>query len=105
MNRKRADKRITGQAGQGQMRHRVTAGRLGKLGLTLFALAGVFFSLFASVLDPVVWAAALDGGALLAAAEPELLFVPPHPASTSAAASTSAVRRLCFIVVLLCSQP
>ena len=39
------------------MRHRVTAGRLGKLGLTLFALAGVFFSLFASVLDPVVWAA------------------------------------------------
>ena len=60
MNRKRADKRITGQAGQGQMRHRVTAGRLGKLGLTLFALAGVFFSLFASVLDPVVWAAALD---------------------------------------------
>lgn len=71
MNRKRADKRITGQAGQGQMRHRVTAGRLGKLGLTLFALAGVFFSLFASVLDPVVWAAALDGGALLAAAEPD----------------------------------
>lgn len=48
------------------MRHRVTAGRLGKLGLTLFALAGVFFSLFASVLDPVVWAAAL-----LAAAEPD----------------------------------
>lgn len=60
MNRKRADKRITGQAGQGQMRHRVTAGRLGKLGLTLFALAGVFFSLFASVLDPVVWAAELE---------------------------------------------
>ena len=48
------------------MRRRVTAGRLGKLGLTLFALAGVFFSLFASVLDPVVWAAAL-----LAAAEPD----------------------------------
>lgn len=46
MNRKHADKRITGHAGQGQMRHRVTAGRLGKLGLTLFALAGVFFSLF-----------------------------------------------------------
>ena len=43
------------------MRRRVTAGRLGKLGLTLFALAGVFFSLFASVLDPVVWAAALLG--------------------------------------------
>lgn len=41
------------------MRRRVTAGRLGKLGLTLFALAGVFFSLFASVLDPVV-SAALD---------------------------------------------
>ena len=60
IDRKHADKRITGHAGQGQMRHRVTAGRLGKLGLTLFALAGVFFSLFASVLDPVVWAAALD---------------------------------------------
>ena len=49
-------------------------------------------------------AAALDGGVLLAAAEPELLFVPPHPASTSAAASTSAVRRLCFMGVLLYSQ-
>ena len=61
IDRKHADKRITGHAGQGQMRRRVTAGRLGKLGLTLFALAGVFFSLFASVLDPVVWAAALLG--------------------------------------------
>ena len=59
IDRKHADKRITGHAGQGQMRRRVTAGRLGKLGLTLFALAGVFFSLFASVLDPVV-SAALD---------------------------------------------
>ena len=66
IDRKHADKRITGHAVQGQMRRRVTAGRLGKLGLTLFALAGVFFSLFASVLDPVVWAAAL-----LAAAEPD----------------------------------
>ena len=60
MNRKHAEKRITGHAGQGQMRRRVTAGCLGKLSLTLVALAGVFFSLFASVLDPVVWAAALD---------------------------------------------
>ena len=67
IDRKHADKRITGHAGQGQMRRRVTAGRLGKLGLTLFALAGVFFSLFASVLDPVV----LDDGVLLAAAEPD----------------------------------
>lgn len=71
IDRKHADKRITGHAGQGQMRRRVTAGRLGKLGLTLFALAGVFFSLFASVLDPVVWATALDDGVLLAAAEPD----------------------------------
>ena len=54
------------------------------------------FHTMRSMLLPVLW---------LAAAEPELLFVPPHPASTSAAASTSAVRRLCFMVVLLCSQP
>ena len=29
----------------------------------------------------------------------------PHPASTTTAASTAAARRLCFMVVLLCSQP
>ena len=60
MNRKQTEKRIAERAGRGQMRRRVTAGRLGKLGLTLFVLTGVFFSLFAAVLDPVVWAADLE---------------------------------------------
>lgn len=60
MNRKHTEKRIAERAGRGQMRRRVTAGRLGKLGLTLFVLTGVFFSLFTAVLDPVVWAADVD---------------------------------------------
>ena len=53
---KQQEKKRTGRT----RRLRPTVGRLGKQGLTLLVLIGVFFSLFGAALEPVAWAAELE---------------------------------------------